>query len=125
MTDPDNRFTGEPEGSHRWERRFVLPRARAPHRGGLLLTLGILSVVVGAPSVFLFLPALAGLPLALAAYLLADRDLAEMAAGRMDPGGRASAQAAQWCALAGFLLNALGLTLGCIALGVVIVAAPN
>jgi hypothetical protein len=125
MADPDDRFTERPGDGRRWDRRFVLPPERARHRGGVLLALGILSIVFGVPSLYLFVPSLVGLPLALVAYLIADHDLSRMWAGRMDPGGRASASAAQWCALTGFLLSALGLTLGCIALGVVIVAAPD
>lgn len=125
MADPDGGFTAEPEEHRRWERRFELRRDGDPPRGGVLLALGILSIVVGVPSLYLVVPALIGLPLSLVAYLMADRDLLEMRAARMDSRGRASAHAAQWCALVGFLLSALGLTVGCVALGAYIVSLPD
>jgi hypothetical protein len=125
MADADDGFTAEPGEHRRWEQRFELRREVAPPRGGVLLALGILSIVVGVPSLYLVVPALLGLPLSLVAYLMADRDLLEMRAGRMDRSGRASAHAAQWCALVGFLLSALGLTVGCVALGAYIMTIPD
>jgi hypothetical protein len=125
MTDPDDGFTAEPDEHRRWQRRFEVRRDGDPPRSGLLLALGILSIVVGVPSLYLVVPALIGLPLSLVAYLMADRDLLEMRAGHMDRRGRASAHAAQWCALVGFLLNALGLTVGCVALGAYIMTIPD
>jgi hypothetical protein len=54
-----------------------------PHRGGLILTLGILSLV---------LPC-GGLVLGIIAWVLGHNDLAAMRAGTMDPGGRENTNA--------------------------------
>jgi hypothetical protein len=55
----------------------------APHRGGLVLSLGVVSWIVSCP---LF---------GLLAWIMGSADLREMRAGRMDPTGRASTQAGQ------------------------------
>lgn len=67
-------------------------RYRSPHRGGLILSLSIISLVFCAP-------------LALAAIIMAFIDLQEMSAGRMDPSGRS--------------LTVVGLVVSLFALGVV------
>jgi hypothetical protein len=54
--------------------------ALKPHRGVLILVLGILSFFVCGP-------------LAIASWIMANADLAEMDAGRMDPEGRGMTQA--------------------------------
>jgi hypothetical protein len=54
----------------------------------LLLFLGNASLLCGALSLLLIIPAVIGLPLAIAACALAEKDLARMSAGQMDPNGR-------------------------------------
>jgi hypothetical protein len=68
------------------------PPRLAPHRGPLLLVLGILSLVA-APWV-----------LAPIAWILARRDLKEMAAGRMDPAGQGQTRLGLWLSVGGLAL---------------------
>jgi hypothetical protein len=72
---------------------------RVPHRGGLLVAMGLIAVA----GMFLVLPAVFG-PIA---WLLAMYDLREIHAGRMDPAGERATRA--------------GLILGMIATGLVAV----
>jgi hypothetical protein len=125
MSDADTRFRERPEDPRPCERSIVLPRYAGRHRGVLLLVLSVLSMALGGTSLPLMLPALLGFPLAAVAYLMADWDLAEMRAGRMDAAGRRHADLAQWCAIAGLVLSGLGLTLGCVLLGVYIYRASD
>lgn len=56
------------------DQAFATARRVAPHRGGLILALGILGWVVC-------------FPFGIAAWVMGHNDLREMAAGRMDPQG--------------------------------------
>jgi len=97
-------YYGEPE-----QRRDV-----EPHRGGLVLTLGILSIVAAASiltTILAFLTFL-GLPLGIAAWVMGHRDLRKMRDGVMDVRGRGSTQAGWICGIIGTVLNALGV-IGC------------
>jgi hypothetical protein len=62
-----------------------------PHRGTLILVLGILGLVVCGP-------------LAIAAWVMGAGDLKEMNAGTMDPSGRGSTQAGKICGIIGTIL---------------------
>ena len=62
-----------------------------PHRGTLILVLGILSLVVCAP-------------LGIAAWVMGANDLKEMDAGTMDPSGRGTTQAGKICGIIGTIL---------------------
>lgn len=64
---------------------------KTPHRGGLILALGILSFFVCAP-------------LAIAAWVMGNKDLADMDAGIMDDSGRANTQAGR---IAGIVVTVL------------------
>ncbi len=66
-----------------------------PHRGTLILVLGILSLVVCSP-------------LGIAAWIMGAGDLKEMDAGTMDPGGRGSTQAGKICGIIGTILLIVG-----------------
>lgn len=67
-----------------------------PHRGGMILAFGILSLVVcGVLGPF--------------AWVMGKADLAEMDGGRMDPDGRAITQAGYICGIIGTVLLCLGL----------------
>ncbi len=69
-----------------------------PHRGGSVLTLGILGLLCCGP-------------LALAAWAMGATDLAEMRAGRMDAAGYSATQAGMICGIIGTLLWGLALFL--------------
>ena len=66
-----------------------------PHRGTLILVLGILGLVVCAP-------------LAIAAWVMGAGDLKQMDAGNMDPGGRGTTQAGKICGIIGTILLIIG-----------------
>jgi hypothetical protein len=72
-----------------------------PHRGTVILVLGILGLVVCAP-------------LAIAAWVMGSKDLKEMDAGTMDPTGRGNTNAGKICGIIGTILMILGLIFGLI-----------
>jgi hypothetical protein len=65
-----------------------------PHRGTLILVLGILSLIVCAP-------------LGIVAWVMGNGDLKEIDAGLMDPEGRSLTQAGKICGLIATILLAL------------------
>jgi hypothetical protein len=67
-----------------------------PHRGTLILVLGILGLVVCGP-------------LGIAAWVMGSGDLKEMDAGKMDPAGRGTTQAGKICGIIGTILFVLAL----------------
>jgi hypothetical protein len=87
MTGPELQPRAVADDDRPWERPGAVRRDCAPHRGRLLLALATAAVVCGGLSI-LGAPALLTLPLAVAVWVLARRDLARMAAGRMDPAGQ-------------------------------------
>jgi hypothetical protein len=72
-----------------------------PHRGTVIIVLGILGLVVCAP-------------LAIAAWVMGSNDLKEMDAGTMDPTGRGTTNAGKICGIIGTILMVLGLIFGLI-----------
>jgi len=62
-----------------------------PHRGGVVLALGILSLV----------PPIMVIPFGLTGWVMARHDIRDMNAGRMDGSGRSMTQAGQVCAAVG------------------------
>ena len=72
-----------------------------PHRGTLILVLGILGLVVCGP-------------LGIAAWIMGNTDLREIDAGTMDPEGRGTTQAGRICGMIACALMALGLVIGVI-----------
>ncbi len=80
-----------------------------PHRGPLVLTLGVLSLVM------LTICYPVGVVLGLAAWVLGQADLRKLRAGGMDPAGHGLTQAGWICGIVGTVLNAL-ITLGCVGL---------
>lgn len=66
-----------------------------PHRGGLILTLGILGLVC----CFIC---------GIVAWVLGSGDLKEMAAGRMDPAGKGLTQAGKICGMISVILQIVG-----------------
>lgn len=75
-----------------------------PHRGNLILVLGILSLVLCAPL---------GIP----AWIMGSGDLKQMDAGAMDPSGRSVTNAGRICGIIGTILMALGLVVGVVVFG--------
>ncbi len=68
----------------------------APHRGVVVLTLGILGLIICAP-------------LGVVAWVMGRKDLAEMRAGRMDPSGMGLTQAGYITGIIGSIFLILGL----------------
>jgi hypothetical protein len=77
-----------------------------PHRGTLILVLGILSLIVCGP-------------LGIAAWIMGNNDLREIDAGMMDPEGRSMTQAGRICGIIACILTALSVLL---AIGLVVLA---
>jgi len=77
-------------------------RDAVPHRGGLILTLGILSLVCCWP--------ICG-PIA---WVMANNDLREIRAGCMDPEGEGLTNAGRICGIVGICLGIVGLICGAI-----------
>lgn len=69
---------------------------REPHRGGVILTLGILGIVCC-------------MILGIIAWVMANEDLNKMRAGRMDPSGRGLTQAGQILGIISVVLGVIGL----------------
>lgn len=67
------------------------PKHLKPHRGGVVLTLGILSVVMG----------ICGLIFGPIAWTMGKNDLEEIARGRMDPSGEGTTKAGKICGIIG------------------------
>jgi len=70
-----------------------------PHRGTMILVLGILGLVVCSP-------------LAIVAWVMGSGDLKEIDAGTMDPSGRSSTNAGKICGIIGTILMIVGLVIG-------------
>jgi hypothetical protein len=62
-----------------------------PHRGTLILVLGILGIVLCGP-------------LGIAAWIMGNGDLKEINAGAMDPSGRSNTNAGRICGIIGTIL---------------------
>jgi hypothetical protein len=71
-----------------WEESGAVRRDVAPHRSNVLLLLATVALVLGLLSFGLVVTGWAAVPLAFAVEGLAQGDLKEMEAGRMDPNGR-------------------------------------
>lgn len=93
------------------EQRGVLRRDCEPHRAGLVLALGIVSLVmtVACPVI--------GLPCGITAWSMGTSDLAQMDAQTMDPDGRGTTNAGRLCGIFGTILGGLLLLAWCGLLG--------
>jgi hypothetical protein len=76
-----------------------------PHRGTLILILGIVGIVIC-------------MPCGIAAWIMGKKDLQEMDAGLMDPAGRSMTNAGKICGMVAVILAAI-----VIVLQIVLVAA--
>lgn len=80
-----------------------------PHRGGIVLTLGILGLILCTP-------------LAPIAWSMGASDLLAMRTGRMDPSGMGVTQAGYVCGIIGTVLLVVELLGLCVYLGLVLAA---
>ena len=71
----------------------------APHRGVLILVLGILGIVC----CFIC---------GIIAWVMGNNDMREMDAGRMDPSGRGLTQAGKICGIVSVILQIMGFVIG-------------
>jgi hypothetical protein len=83
-----------------------------PHRGTLVLVLGILSLVFSLAGIVCY-GYFVGFPLGLTAWILGHYDLGKMARNEMDPAGRNNTQAGMICGIIGTVLSALVLLVCC------------
>ena len=91
-TDDDTDDDDRPGRRGRGRRRYL-----KPHRGDLILVLGILSIFV------------AQVILGPIAWVMANNDLKEMRAGRMDPDGEGNTNTGRICGIVGTVLGGIGL----------------
>jgi predicted Zn finger-like uncharacterized protein len=113
--EPDDSDAAEDHDSD-WERRRRR-RDLAPHRGSLILALGIGSVVTGLIGVCCCIFPVISIPLGAVSWVLGSGDLRRIDNGDMDPDGRSTTQAGYICGIIGCGLGVLGLI--CIALGMI------
>jgi hypothetical protein len=118
LDDARCRYCGEDvaeEAERPWEHSHRRPVRRdcEPHRGQIVLVLGIISLVVTPGSVCCYgIPSLIGLALAIPAWVLGRRDLEKMRQGLMDPEGQGITQGGMICGIIGTILNAFGVLFG-------------
>jgi len=77
----------------------IPPSSVRPHRGTLILVLGILGLVICQP-------------LGIAAWIMSAGDLREMRSGRMDPTGESLTQAGRICGIIASVLFVLEIVIG-------------
>jgi hypothetical protein len=82
MTDQPREHDDRP-----WEHAGVLRRDCEPHRARWLRALAVTALLCAATGACLALPALTGMVLGIAVWVMGRRDRARMAAGLMDPAG--------------------------------------
>jgi predicted Zn finger-like uncharacterized protein len=88
------------------DERGRIRRDVLPHRGGLILGLGIGSIVTSSLGVCCCaLLALIGIPLGATSWIMGMGDLAKMKAGTMDSDGRGNTQAGYICGIIGCIIG--------------------
>jgi predicted Zn finger-like uncharacterized protein len=100
--DEDYRQTGRSR-----YRRDLPRRDSEPHRGALILVLGIISLVFVFLSMCYGLGVLAGLPLGITAWVLGNGDLRKIKNQEMDEEGLGMTQAGWICGIIGTILHSL------------------
>lgn len=106
---PPEEYDEEPPEEERRPRRRRRREYLQPHRGTLILVLGILSLVVFQP-------------LGIAAWIMGNNDLTEMRAGRMDREGEGLTNAGRICGIIGTIIAIFQL-LCCLVYVVIIIGA--
>jgi hypothetical protein len=109
LKEDDEKENDEEEDGHSWESGRGPRRDAEPHRGPLILTLAIISLVALSFSFCYGLGALVGLPLGLTAWVMGRNDLAKMRKNLMDVQGQSITHAAWVCGIIGTILNGLAL----------------
>lgn len=97
--------TGETADEPPWQRAGAIRRDCLPHRGGLILGLGVAGLVGSTH------PALAwaGLPLSLTALVMGRHDLRRMSEQLIDPNGRGATNVGTICATIGTVIGGIWL----------------
>jgi hypothetical protein len=120
----DARVDDEERGPARRSSRRGSDGFVAPHRAGSVLTLGILSLVLGPLGLLLgwcCLPigllTIVGFPLGIMAWSMGSRDLREMRKGRMDAAGLSGTNSGYVCGIIGTIVGGLGLLLLLLVIG--------
>jgi hypothetical protein len=83
-----------------------------PHRGTLILVLGILGLVICGP-------------LGIVAWVMGSGDLKEIDAGTMDPAGRGTTQAGKICGMIATILMIIGAIIGILVVAFVGIGAAS
>jgi predicted Zn finger-like uncharacterized protein len=104
----DDEDEGEGQGDHSHTRRRIR-RDQQPHRGGLILGLGIASTAINSIGCCCQILPVIGIPLGVAALILGLADARKMSEGVMDADGRAMTTA-------GWICGIVGIGLGCLAM---------
>ena len=86
-------------------RRDYCRRDLEPHRGSMVLSFGILSLVL--PFTCGMIGALVGVVLGPLAWIFATQDLARMREGKIDPDGEGNTRGGQICGIVGTAISAL------------------
>lgn len=107
---PDEEYEDyEDQDRRRRRKRRRKRRDVVPHRGGLILGLGIGSAVCGVLGLCCPFMQIVGLPLGGVSLMLGMGDMKQMDNGDMDSDGRGSTQAGFICGIIGLVLGLLGL----------------
>jgi hypothetical protein len=101
-------LTDAPDLEDQYIRRDVLP-----HRGNIILILGIFSLVLVVFNVAIgLIPSIGGIILGSIAWSMGQRDLTRIRKGEMDPSGQGTVNAGMICGIIGTIINVL-ITLLC------------
>jgi hypothetical protein len=95
-----------------WEEEGNIRRDSEPHRGSLILTLGIISICIFPLSfmcsIFGIIFHVIGAGLGIAAWTMGSRDLKKIRSGSIDPAGQGTTQTGMICGIVGTILCGLG-----------------
>jgi uncharacterized protein YbaR (Trm112 family) len=108
--DDDDDF-GEDDGELR-----RLRRSGAPHRGGVILALGIIALVIFPYSTIVCGPL---------AWIMGTADLAEIRAGNMDPSGEGMVRAGQVLGIISTMLLFVSVMILCSCIGLMVLTGPR
>ena len=104
-------YLDEDEDDRPWEQPGAVRRDCEPHRGALVLTLGIISLVCAPLFICCGLISIVSLATGLPAWILGHKDLRKMREYSMDPAGSAMTQSGRICGMIGTILACLVLLL--------------
>ena len=84
------------------------PATQTPHRGTLILVLGILSIFVSLICCFTPTPIPVAMALGIPAWIMGKNDSAKITSGQMDPLGAGTTKGGMVCGIIGTILSLLG-----------------